>query len=90
MGIGNLCRLNHLFHRGILDAESDIVEERIVEEDSLLIDVADERAEVVDAELANVCSVDGDTTARDIVVARQQVYERRLARTRLPDDGLAP
>ena len=40
MGIGNLGGLYHLLHRGVLYAESDIVEHSVIEEDSLLVDVA--------------------------------------------------
>ena len=44
VGIGNLGCFDDLLHGGVLYAEGDIVVEGVVEEDSFLIDVADEGA----------------------------------------------
>ena len=60
--IGDACRLLHLLHCGVFDAERDVAYERIVEENGLLVDVADELSEVVDAELAHIDAVDEHLT----------------------------
>ena len=87
VGIGDFCRFDHLLHRGIFDPESDVVEKRVVEEDSLLIDVANEGAEVAQAERAHIVAVDEDAARRDIVVARKEVDEGALTAATLPHQG---
>ena len=43
MRIGNLGSLYHLFHGSILYTEGDIIVERIIKEDSLLIYITNKR-----------------------------------------------
>ena len=49
VGIGNLGGLCYLLVRSTLHTERDIVTERVVEKNSLLIDIADELSQVVNA-----------------------------------------
>ena len=79
VGVGYACRLFHLLHCGILYAERDVAKEGVVEEYGLLIDVADELAQVVYAELAHVDAVDEHLAFLNVVVARYEVDEGRLA-----------
>ena len=87
VGIGNACRPLHVLARGVFHAESDVIVERVVEEDGLLVDVSDELAQVVDAQLAHVDAVDEHFSLLHVVVAGYQVDERRLAAAALPHEG---
>ena len=44
VGVGNFGGFDDLFHGGVFDAESDVVVERVVEENCLLVHVSDEGA----------------------------------------------
>ena len=87
VGIGDLGCFDDLFHRGVLDAEGYIIEEGVVEEDGFLVDVADEGAQVVEAEVLDVDAVDEDLAVGDIMVARHEIDQRALAGARLSDEG---
>ena len=90
VGIGNLSSLYHLLHRGILYAEGDVVVERVVEENGLLIDIADEGTQLRDFDVLDILTVNQHLTVAHVVVAGDEVDKRRLARARLTDqsDGL--
>ena len=47
VGIGYARGLGYLLVGGIVDAKRDVVAERVVEEDGLLVDVADELPQIV-------------------------------------------
>ena len=83
VGIGNLGRLDYLLHGSILHAEGDVVVERVVEQDGLLVHVPHQLAQVAHPEILDVDPVDIDAPLVHIVEARQEVGHRRLARTRL-------
>ena len=87
VGVGNFGCFDDLFHRGVLDAEGDVAEEGVVEEDGFLIDVAEEAAQVGDAELADVGAVEEYLSLLHVVVAWQEVNEGGLARARLAYEG---
>ena len=44
MGVGDLRGFDDLLHRGVIHAEGDIIIEGVVEEDGLLVNIADEGA----------------------------------------------
>ena len=54
VGFGNLRGVGNLLVGGIVLAEADVVAEGVVEKDGLLVDVADERPQVVYAEVLDV------------------------------------
>ena len=88
MGIGYLGRLDDPlaeFLRHLLPcerchfSEGYVVEDRIVEEDSLLVDIADETAQRMDAQCADVLTVDADAALRHVVITRDEIYQRALS-----------
>ena len=81
MSIGYLGCSFHLFLCGSFHSEGYIVEDGVVEEDGLLVDIAYDASERVDAEVAHVCAVDADGPRGDIVVAGDKVDEGALARS---------
>ena len=87
VGVGDACRLFYLLLGGIVHAEGYIVEKGIVEEYRLLVYIAHEGTEVVEAGVADVGAVDGDAAFRDVVEAGQQINQRTLSGTRLADEG---
>ena len=54
MGICNLGSCDHLLHSGILDTESNVVENSIIEENRFLIDVADKAAQILYAVVTDI------------------------------------
>ena len=82
--------LTHLLEGSALDTEGDILKDRSIEEDGLLIDVPHEAAQISYRDLTDICAIDGDAPLDDIVEARDEVHERALPRARMPDerDGL--
>ena len=91
MGIGYLCRMFNLFLRSIFHSKGDIVAERVVEEDGLLVDVANELSQIVNAQIFDVDAVDEHFTLLHVVVARDEIDKCRFSATALSDygDGLA-
>ena len=75
VGVGYLGCFDDLLHGGVLYAEGDVVVKGVVEEDGLLVDVADEGAEVVDADVAYVLAVNEYLPFADVVVAGNKVHE---------------
>ena len=86
VGIGNLSRLDYFLLRGILHTEGDVVIETVVKQNSLLVHIAHEGAQVVLGHLTDVDAVDADAALVHIVEARQQVGQRGLARAALPHE----
>lgn len=91
VGIGDFRRFDDLLHRGVFHAEGNVVEETVVEEDGLLVDVANHGAEVGKVDALHVGAVDENLAFGHVVIAGQEVDEGRLARTALPHqcDGLS-
>ena len=69
MGVGNLGGGNDFFARGVGYTKGNVVEKRVVEENCLLIDVANQAAQVGNLEVANVFSVNRDATCAHVVEA---------------------
>src|SRR5579875_3522999 len=67
-----------------------MLSDRPGEQEALLRHVAQVRAELLDVEAAHVMAIDADAAGIDVVEARQQLDERRLAGAGLADerDGL--
>lgn len=85
VGVSYFGGFDDLFHRGVFNAESDVVVERVVEKDSFLVDITHERAEVVDAHVANVDAVYGDLAVLHVVETWEEVGESGFSGARLPD-----
>ena len=85
MGIGNLCRFDHLLHSCIFHTEGNVVEEGVIEQNGLLVHVSYQRTQVVDAKILNIHTVNCNLTQLHIVIARQQIHQCRLAGTGLAD-----
>ena len=82
--------LTHLLEGSALNAEGDVLKDRSIEEDGLLIDIPHEAAQISYRDLTDICAINGDAPLDDVVEARDEVHERALPRARMPDerDGL--
>ena len=78
--------LTHLLEGSTLDTEGDVLKDRSIEEDRLLIDVPHEAAQISDRDLTDICAIDGDAPLDDVVEAWDEVHERALPRARMPDE----
>ena len=78
---------NHLFQRSIFHPKSNVVEERIVEENRLLVHIANERAQVRQTQLTHIRAIDGDASAHHIVIAWHQIHQRTLTASTLSHEG---
>ena len=87
VGVGNLGSFDDLLHGGVFDTEGDVVVEGVVEEDGLLVDVADELAQLGYAHGLDVAAVDEHLSLVDVVVAWNEVNQRGLSGAGLSDDG---
>ena len=87
VGVGYACRLFYLLLRCALLSEGDVVADGIVEEDGLLIDVADEATQRTDAQLADVLSVNLYLAFRYVVVTWDKIDQGALSRPRLAHEG---
>ena len=76
--------LTHLLEGSTLDTEGDILKDRSIEEDGLLIDVPHKAAQISYRDLTNIRTIDGDAPLDDVVEARDEVHERALPRARMP------
>ena len=84
--------------RGALDARllgpgvgvSDIVGHRGIEQEGFLLHQADMPAQGGEGDIADVLAVEGHPPAGDVVEARDEIGDRRLARARWPDDPQGP
>ncbi|MMZ60971.1 hypothetical protein D1872_230960 [compost metagenome] len=80
-----------VFHRVLLRqigiAEGDVSVDRVGEQENILRRHADVAAQLVEFQLAYVRTVDQDTAFGDVVETRDQVDERRFARSRRAHDG---
>lgn len=74
--IGYLSRSDDILFRGVIFTEHDIVLDGIVEQDGLLIDVAYQRPQVVNAQILDVDAIDEHLPLLHIVVARNEVDKR--------------
>ena len=91
VGVGNACRLLHLLLCGVVHAKGYVSDERVVEQDGLLVHVAYELPEVVYAEVFDVYAVDEHLALLHVIIARNEVDECRLAAAALSHqrNGLA-
>ena len=69
MRIGNLRGLNDLFHRGILNAKSNIVIEGIVKENCLLINITNQGTKFRDAYILDISTIKKHFTLLHIMIA---------------------
>ena len=76
VGVGDACGFFHLLLRGVVHTKRYVVVESVVEEDGLLVDVADELAQVVNAQVFHVDAVDEHFALLHIIIARDEVNER--------------
>ena len=83
MRIGNLRSFYHLLHRGIFHAESNVIEESIIKQNSFLIYVTNQSTQIGNTHIADTCPVDSNVAFLYIMVARQQIHQGRLTGTRL-------
>ena len=91
MRIGNLGRLDDLLHSGILHSEGYVVVESVVEEDSLLIYITDQRTQIAYPHVLHILAVYQYLSAAHIMIPGNQVHKGRLATARLTyqSNGLA-
>ena len=79
MRIGNLGRLDDLLHSGILHSEGYVVVESVVEEDSLLIYITDQRTQIAYPHVLHILAVYQYLSAAHIMVSGNQVNKSRLS-----------
>ena len=79
--------LDRLAIGSLAEAESDVLGDAARKEKDILLDGRDLRAQPVQAPVAHVDSVDQDTTGADVIGAIDQLGQRALAGTGLPDNG---
>ncbi len=84
---GLACRSPEFFFRGVGLAVAQVVADRTVQQRGVLGDHADIGAQAFLADLGNVLPVDEDAPAFQVIEAQQQVDQRRLTRTRRPDQA---
>ena len=80
VGVGRAGRAQNLVKRGTRLAVRNVFGNRAVEQKRLLGHHADLRAQVAQGDAADIDPVDGETTVRDIVKARDEVDQRALTR----------
>ena len=80
-------RFFHLVRRNFRMPVGDVVAHRVVEQNGVLGDDGDLRAQRGDGEVAHVMAVDQQPAAADIEEARQQMHQRSLARSAGADNG---
>ena len=73
MRIGNLRRLYYLFHCRILHTKSNVIEECIIKQNSLLVYITNQTAQIRNTYITNTRSVNGNITFLYIVITRQQI-----------------
>ena len=83
MCIRNLGSFYHLLHCCIFHTKSDVVEECVIKQDCFLIHVTDQTAQIGNTNITYTGSVDCDISFLHIVIARQQIHQRRFTRPRL-------
>ena len=69
--IGYFGGLNHLLHSRVLNAESNIIEECIIEQNSFLIDISYQAAQIRDTNILDTDSVYSNRPFLHIVIAWQ-------------------
>ena len=87
MGIGNLGGFDDLFHGSAVHTKSDVVVEGVVKQDSLLVDVTYQLAKLRDADTLDILTVNQHLAVLDIMITGNEVYKRRLTRSRLTNKG---
>ena len=87
IGVGYFGGRDHLFVSGIQPAETDILHDRVREQESVLQDQAEFMPQVVFADLADIFPIDGDPAGIDLVETRQQVDDGGLAGPGRADQG---
>ena len=87
VGISDLGSLSNLLVGSLFDSKGDIITEGIVEEDGLLVHIANELAQVLYAQILHIDAIDEYLTLLNIIVTGNEVNKRRLAGTGLSYDG---
>ena len=85
MDVGRTRGVLELLLRGAGLAEPDVLLDRAVEQEGVLVDDRDQRADLREGERAQVVAAERDAAAIRIVEAQQEPHDRRLAATRRPD-----
>ncbi len=80
-------RLLDLLLRRVRRAEGDVLRQRAREQEHVLLDLGDLRAQAGQVPVAHVHAVDQDASFGRVVGAVDQLGQRRLARSRPADDG---
>ena len=83
-------RAGSFFHplpRGLGMAVRDVVEDGVIEQDRVLRDHGNLRAQGRNLQVAHIVPINQQTAAADIEEARQQMYQRCLAAAAGADDG---
>ncbi len=73
---------NNLLFAGVRTAEGDVVANGAAEKRGLLQNDADLGAQAVDGHVAHVVAVDRDRAIADVIEARNEIDDRRLAAAR--------
>ena len=87
MGIGYPGSRHHIFQACILDTESDIVENRVVEEDGLLVDISYQPSETLQTGFPDVDAVYRDRTGNRIVESRYEIHHCGFSGSGCTHDG---
>ena len=82
MRVGNFCGGDNIVERSVVNSEGNILEERCVEQNSLLIYVSYERAKRVQIGILDVHAVNQNLADARVVIAWNEVDERRFSRAR--------
>ena len=86
VGVGYLGGFNHLLHRGVLHAESNVVEERVVEQDGFLVHIPHQAPQALQGDVFHVHPINEDSAFLHIVIAGQEVNERGFPGAGLADE----
>ncbi len=73
--------------RRCISTECDIRADRVIEEDDFLTHERDLFAQALELVFAHIVTIHANRAFIDIIEARQQIHERRLAAAGAPDDG---
>ncbi len=73
--------------RGLRPPVGDVLRDRRAEQERVVVDNRDLRAQLVRIERADVGAVDEDGSGGRVVQARDELHERRLARAGRADEG---
>ena len=87
VNVGGPGRVLHLLARGARPAEADILLDRAVEQERVLVHDRDQRADLRKGQRAQIVAAQQDAALIGIVEAQQQAHDRRLAAARGADEA---